>query len=94
MDAGSFQTILQLLQTASVVIAMIVAVGTIRGRGDDKTSALTKMQVDIEYIKKTVDCIPQQSTQITALDSSCKSAHKRLDDHLRYDHGQRKDEEL
>jgi hypothetical protein len=48
----SLEMILQLLQTASVVLAMAVSVGTIRGRGIDRTAVLTKMQVDIEYIKQ------------------------------------------
>ncbi len=75
-------TILQLLQTASVVLAMAVAVGTIRGRGDDKTVMLTEMRKDIDYIKRTVDCIPAQTKTLIELEASCKSAHKRLDEHL------------
>lgn len=87
-----FSTLLQLLQTASVVLAMVVAVGTIRGRGDDKTIMLTEMRKDIDYIKRTVDCIPAQTKTLVELEASCKSAHKRLDDHMRYEHGQKKED--
>lgn len=75
-------TVLQLLQTVSVVLAMAVAVGTIRGRGDDKTVMLTEMRKDIDYIKRTVDCVPAQTKTLIELEASCKSAHKRLDEHL------------
>jgi hypothetical protein len=83
----------QIMQALGAPLTLLVAVFTLKGKGDDKTATLTKMQVDIEYIKKTVDCVPAQSTAITALDASCKAAHKRLDDHLRYDHGQKTKEE-
>lgn len=81
------------MQAVSIPLAIIVAVFGLRRSGEDKASSLTKMQVDIEYIKESVKCIPTQDRQLMVLDASCKSAHKRIDEHLRYEHGQRKEEE-
>lgn len=83
----TFETLLQTVQTASIIIAMIVALGTIRARNDDKNGALIKMQSDIDYIKKTVDCIPSQSKDLAILNQNYQNMSKRLEDHLRYDHG-------
>ena len=82
---------LQLLQTASVVLAMAVAAGTIRRRGSDRTAELTKMQVDIEYIKQRLDNFDKQCTRITELEACCKTLNKRLDDHMWYEHGCKKE---
>ena len=84
-------TILQVLQTASVILAMAVAVGTIRGRGDTKNTMLVEMRKDIEHIRENTACIPAQTSKLVELEASCKSAHKRLDDHIKYDH-QKKEE--
>lgn len=82
----TFTEILQILQTLSVIAAIIVATGTIRGRGDDKTAALTEMRVDIRYIKEKVDGFDAVKTESTKALQNASSAHKRLDDHLRYEH--------
>lgn len=84
---------IKLMQAVSIPLAIIVAVFGLRRSGEDKVSSLTKMQVDIEYIKESVKCIPTQDRQLMVLDASCKSAHKRLDEHLRYEHGQKKEED-
>lgn len=89
----SLEVILQLLQAASVVLAMAVAIGTIRGRGSDKTAVLTKMQVDIEYIKQRIDGVDRQAGKIVELEACCKTLNKRLDDHLWLDHDRKKDGE-
>lgn len=89
----NMELVLQLLQTASVVLAMAVAAGTIRGRGNDRTAALTKMQVDIEYIKQRIDGIDRQAAKIAELEVCCRTLNKRLDDHLRYEHGCKKEDE-
>lgn len=89
----STELFLQLLQTASVVLAMAVAVGTIRGRGSDRTASLTKMQVDIEYIKQRIDGFDKQATRIAELETCCKTLSKRLDDHMWYEHGCKKEGE-
>jgi len=89
----SVELILQLLQTASVVLAMAVAAGTIRGRGNEKTVSLTKMQMDIEYIKQRVEGFDRQSDRISDLEACCKTLTKRLDDHLWLEHGCKKDGE-
>jgi tryptophanase len=87
------ELILQLLQTASVVLAMAVAAGTIRGRGNERTAVLTKMQVDIEYIKQRIDGVDKQASKLVELEACCKTLNKRLDDHLWLDHGGKKESE-
>ncbi len=89
----SLEIILQLLQTASVVLAMAVAVGTIRGRGSDRTAVLTKMQVDIEYIKQRIDGVDRQAGKIVELEACCKTMNKRIDDHLWLAHDRKQDGE-
>ena len=87
----SMELMLQLLQTASVVLAMAVAAGTIRGRSNDRTVTLTKMQVDIEYIKEHLDIVDKHTARISELEACCKTLSKRLDDHLWFEHGRNKE---
>jgi hypothetical protein len=81
-----YQIIMQILQAVSVILAMTVAAGTIRGRSNDKIAVLTKMQVDIEYIKQRIDGFDEHSGKLVELDGCCKQLHKRMDDHLQFDH--------
>lgn len=78
--------ILQLLQTGSVLLAILVAVGTLRGRESDKTAELTEMRVDIKYIKERIDGMDRLREGLSAVEASTRSAHKRLDEHIRYEH--------
>ena len=82
----TFEQAVSLIQTASLLIGIVLAVGTIRSRGDDKTVALTTMQVDIKYIKEKIESVEDIRDVATDARASAKSAHKRLDEHLRYDH--------
>ena len=74
------------LQTLALILTMAVSISAIKGRGDEKTVALTTMQVDIKYIKEKVDGFEVIREVSTKAKASADSAHKRLDDHLRYDH--------
>ena len=82
-----FQTMLSLLQTLSIILAIVVAFVTIKGKGDSKTADLTEMKVDIRYIKERIDGMEALRDLTVKAKASADSAHKRLDDHLRYDHG-------
>lgn len=82
----TFEQVVSLIQTASLLLGIVLAVGTIRGRGDDRTVALTTMQVDIKYIKEKIESVEDIRDVATDARASAKSAHKRLDEHLRYDH--------
>ena len=44
------------------------------------------MQVDIKYIKEKIESVEDIRDVATDARASAKSAHKRLDEHLRYDH--------
>ena len=78
----TFEQILQLLQTASIILAIIVAAGTLKGRGDDKTKDLTEIKVDLKYIKELVGKIPNQTTEIALLRRDIDSIGKRLEAHI------------
>ena len=82
----NLEQVLALAQTGALILTMVVAIGTLRGRGDEKTVALTTMQVDIKYIKEKIESVEDIRDVATGAMASAKSAHKRLDDHLRYDH--------
>ena len=71
-----------MIQTISIVLAIILAMTKLKDRGEDKVTAITEMQVDIKYIKEAVSKLDPISTKVTQLEESIKSAHKRLDEHL------------
>lgn len=73
---------LQALQTVSVIAAILVAVGTMRGRKDDEVETLTEMRMDIKYIKAQVDDLSPLRNEMVEVRQIAKSAHKRLDEHL------------
>ena len=80
------EQVLSLAQTGALILTMAVAIGTLRGRGDEKTVALTTMQVDIKYIKEKIESVEDIRDVTIGAMASANSAHKRLDEHLRYDH--------
>jgi hypothetical protein len=82
----SLETVLSLVQSMALILTMAVSVSTLRGRGDDKTVAFTEMQVDIKYIKEKIESVEGIRDVATDARASAKSAHKRIDEHLRYDH--------
>lgn len=82
----NFTDVMVLLQTASILFAIWVAVGTIRGRKDDQVVNLTEMKLDIKYIKGQVEGLSELPDRVTRVEESAKSAHKRLDEHIRTDH--------
>lgn len=81
------QTALSILQTVSIVLAIVVAFVTIKSKGDSKTADLTEMKVDIKYIKERIEGMEALRDLTVKAKASADSAHKRLDDHLRYEHG-------
>ncbi len=89
----SVEVMLQLLQTVSVILAMAVAAGTIRGRGSERAAVLTKMQVDIEYIKQRIDGVDKHAERLAELEACCRTLGKRLDDHLWLEHAGKKEDE-
>lgn len=89
MEPGTMQILTigsSLLQTASVIVAMVMAMGTIRGRKDDQVVQMANIQKDIEFIKERISGHDGLRDQSRTAEQSAKSAHKRLDDHLRQEH--------
>jgi len=79
--------LLQLLQTGSIVIGILVAMGTLRGRKDEQVVQMANIQKDIEYIKEKISGNDTLRENAQSAGISARSAHKRLDEHLRQDHG-------
>ena len=73
---------IQILQTGSIILAILVAAGTLKGRGDDKTKDLTEIKVDLKYIKDLVGKIPDQSIEIAMLRKDIDGIGKRLEEHI------------
>jgi S-adenosylmethionine hydrolase len=84
----TFSDILQAITALGVIIALLTNAGTIRQRGDVKVTEQAEMKADIKHIREKVDKIDSMGNAITALTESCKSAHKRIDEHLALYHGQ------
>lgn len=74
-----WQIILTGIQTASVLLAALVAMGTIKRRHADDVAELAVMKKDIEYIKSRVDDISGVRERLTAVESSAEQAHLRID---------------
>lgn len=78
----SFELGLQMLQTISVICAILVAAGTLKGRGDDKTKDMIEIKTDLKYIKELVGKIPDQGTALALLRRDIDELNKRFDEHL------------
>lgn len=77
-----FTDILSLIQTVSIILAILTAIVKLKDRSEDKSAAITEMKIDIKYIKETVSKLEPLPTKVIQLEESVKSAHKRLDEHI------------
>ncbi len=74
--------VLAMIQTASLVLGILVAIGTLRGRGDSKAAELAEIKTNVLHIKDKIDRMEAIPERVTAVEESAKQAHKRLDEHL------------
>lgn len=77
-----WSTVWSAVQTISVLLAIWVALGTVRGRRTQDVADLTEMKVDIKYIKQTVSEMDGLQQRVTLVEQSAKNAHRRLDEHI------------
>ena len=81
-----FSDILAIIQTASVVLAIILTYSTLRGRQNDKASDNSKMHSDIEHVVSQVDKIDTTITQlvrdVSAIDKLAHTTAEVLRNHL------------
>ena len=87
----TWANIQSIIQTISVILAVLVATGTLRGREAERTAALTKIQLDIEYIKGRVSGYDEMRDRLIKVEQSVASAHRRIDEHLEREHGHGKE---
>lgn len=78
----TFELGVQLLQTVSVIFAILVAAGTLKVRGDTKTIDLTEIKTDLKYIKELVGKIPDQTVALALLRRDIDELGKRLNEHI------------
>lgn len=79
--------IMDLVQTASVLVALLVGTGTIRGRKDEQVIQMANIQKDIEFIKDRISGHEALRDMATRALESSKSAHNRINEHLQQEHG-------
>lgn len=72
MQSMSISTILQLLQTGSILLGIFVALSTLRGRKDQEVSKMTEIQTDIRYIKEKVSEIDRIDRRLTVAEEAIK----------------------
>ena len=72
MQSMSVSTILQLLQTGSILLGIFVALSTRRGRKDQEVSKITEIQTDIRYIKEKVSEIDRIDRRLTVAEEAIK----------------------
>lgn len=75
--------IMTVIQTVSLVVGVLVALGTLRGRGDSKAAELAEIKTNVLHIRKKLDRMDDLPERVVAVENSANSAHKRLDEHLR-----------
>ena len=75
----NWELMMTTVQTVSLLLGILVAMGTLRRRGDDRAADWAVMQRDIEYIRTKVDELPNFRDRLVTLEASNKQAHRRLD---------------
>ena len=76
----SWEVIMTALQTVSIIAAILVAIGTIRSRSNQRVEELAEMRADLRYIKAKVDDLPRISERVTIVERDTARAHERIDD--------------
>lgn len=69
-------TLLQVLQTGSLCVGILVAIGTLRSRKDEDVSRLAEMMTDIRYIKQAVSEIDGIERRLTVVEQAIKCAKR------------------
>ena len=67
------------IQTGSVILTMIVALGTIRGRNNESVETLATIKADISHIKQKVDSLDGTEVSIADLQGRVKRLERRVD---------------
>lgn len=76
----NIEVILTALQTVSIITAILVAIGTIRSRSNQRVEELAEMRADLRYIKAKVEDMPQLRERLTVVERDTARAHERIDD--------------
>lgn len=77
-----WEMVLMIIQSVSVLLAIVISLGTIRRRDRDDGAATAEIRANITHIKDTMDGMAGFGARITGLEESTKSAHKRMDEHV------------
>jgi cell division protein FtsB len=74
---------LSIIQTASIVLAMIVAVTKLQDRSEGKSGTIIEIQTDIKYIKQMVTKLDSLPMEVTQLQGEINTVKIRLEEHIK-----------
>lgn len=74
---------LSIIQTASIVLAMIVAVTKLQDRSEGKSGTIIEIQTDIKYIKQMVTKLDSLPMEVTQLQGEINTVRIRLEEHIK-----------
>lgn len=76
----TWETIMTALQTVSIIAAILVAIGTLRSRSNQRVEELAEMRADLRYIKAKVEDVPHMRERLTVVEHETARAHERIDE--------------
>ena len=74
--------ILDIIQTISIVIGIVIGCGTLLARQNNKVTDMAEIKKDIKYIKDALEDMKPIPERLFKVEASAASAHKRLDEHI------------
>lgn len=74
---------LSIIQTASIVLAIIVAVTKLQDRSEGKSGTIIEIQTDIKYIKQMVSKLDSLPMEVTQLQGEINTVKIRLEEHIK-----------
>jgi cell division protein FtsB len=81
--------LLSIIQTASIVLAIIVAVTKLQDRSEGRSGTIIEIQTDIKYIKQMVTKLDSLPMKVTQLQGEINTVKIRLEEHIKR-HGEEK----
>lgn len=74
---------LSLIQTTSIILAIIVAVTKLQDRSGGKSGTIVEIQTDIKYIKQMVTKLDSLPMEVAQLQGEINTVEIRLEEHIR-----------
>lgn len=71
------EMLLQILQTGSIFLGILVTVGTLKSRKEEDVGRMVELVTDIRYIKQAVSKIDNLDRRLTVVEEAMKHAEQR-----------------